>query len=44
MSYMDGQDKRIQEQMRAEGKVRIINFDKMIENYIKNKIQYSWLF
>lgn len=35
MNYMDERDKRIQEQMKQEGKIAIPNFDKMVENYFK---------
>ena len=37
MSYMDENDKKVQEQMKAEGKVKISNFNKMVEDYFKSK-------
>lgn len=33
MSYMDENDKKVQEQMKAEGKVKISNFKKMVIVY-----------
>lgn len=37
MPYMDEKDKKIQEQMRQEGKVEIINFNEMVKKYFKSK-------
>lgn len=37
MYYMDEKDKKIQERMREEGKVKISNFNEMVENYFKVK-------
>ena len=37
MPYMDEKDKKIQEQMRQEGKVKISNFNEMVKKYFKYK-------
>lgn len=34
---MDNQDKKIQEQMKQEGKVKVSNFDEMVKKYFKSK-------
>lgn len=44
MSYMDENDKKVQEQMKAEGKVKISNFNKMVENYFKSKYNIDGTF
>lgn len=44
MSYMDNNDKIIQEQMKAEGKVRILNFNNMVENYFKSNYNINGSF
>ena len=44
MSYMDENDKKVQEQMKAEGKVKISNFNKMVENYFKSKYNIDGFF
>ena len=37
MPYIDEKDKKIQEQMRQEGKVKISNFNEMVKKYFKSK-------
>ena len=37
MSYMDNKDKKIQEQMKREGKVIVSNFNEMVKKYFKSK-------
>lgn len=44
MSYIDEKDRKIQEQMKAEGKVKISNFNKMVENYFKSKYNIDGCF
>lgn len=44
MSYTDENDKRIQEQMKAEGKIKVSNFNKMVENYFKSKYNIDGCF
>lgn len=36
MSYMDNQDKKIQEQMKKEGKIKISNFDEIVKKFFKS--------
>lgn len=37
MNYMDDKDKKLQEQMRQEGKVRVPGFHEMVKKYFKSK-------
>lgn len=36
MSYMDNQDKKIQEQMKNEGKIKIPNFNEIVKKFFKS--------
>lgn len=44
MSYMDENDKKFQEQMKAEGKVKVSNFNKMVESFFKSKYNIDGYF
>lgn len=44
MYYMYGKDKKIQEQMKSEGKIKISNFNDMVKNYFKNKYNVNGYF
>ena len=44
MDYMDGKDKSIQTKMAQEGKVKISNFDEMVQNYFKSKYNLEGYF
>lgn len=44
MSYMDEKDKKIQEQMKAEGKIKVSHFDDMVSNYFKSKYNITGYF
>ena len=44
MVHMDEKDKKIQEQMKAEGKIKISNFNEMVKNHFKSKYNVDGYF